>query len=225
MIPTSVRFDLVHVGKCGGATVATALQQAGYSFEHVHMRRPRVSPTRSYVVLVRDPMARFVSAFNWRRHRLSHGLSPQGPKRDPIWRLKHESEWAFISMLESAEALAEQLVAEPGFDVSPAITLMNLIGHVPQGFAWYLGRLLDEIVPSQLLAVVCQERLEGDMHDAFGIRPSVSQHRDYPRLSEELSPLARANLMQVFSEEYRTLEKLRRLADAAGVPISMRYTP
>jgi hypothetical protein len=39
MIPTGAEFDLVHVGKCAGGTVASALRQAGYSFQHVHMRR------------------------------------------------------------------------------------------------------------------------------------------------------------------------------------------
>jgi len=225
MIPTGAEFDLVHVGKCAGGTVASALRQAGYSFQQVHMRRPEVSRSRSYVVLVRDPVARFVSAFNWRRHRLSHDINRHDAQRDPIWRLKHQSEWAFVSMFESAGALAEQLVAGPGFDVSPAIELTNLIGHVRHGFAWYLGHLLGEIEPSQLLAVVCQERLEQDLLATFGIRPAVSRHHDYPRLSEELSPLARANLATFLSDEYRTLERLRRLADAAGVPISMDYQP
>lgn len=187
------------------------------------MRRPDVCPSRSYVVLVRDPMSRFVSAFNWRRHRLSHDINPEDPQRDPIWRFKHQSERAVLSMFESVGALAEQLVNEPGIDVSPAIELMNLINHVRHGFAWYLGHLLDEIKPSQLLAVVCQERLEEDMLAVFGVRPTASLNRDYPRPSEELSPLARANLAKFLSEEYRTLAKLRRMADTAGVPMSVDY--
>jgi hypothetical protein len=225
MIPTDAKFDLVHVGKCGGTPVARALRKAGYSFERVHMRRPKVSESRSYVLLVRDPVARFVSAFNWRRHVLGQDLNPEDPTRDPIWRLKHRAEWAFIAMFASAGELAEQLVVEPGSQVSPAIELANLIGHVRQGYGWYFDRLPDEILPSQLLAMVCQERLEEDLHAAFGIRPRESRHRDYPRLSEQLSPRARANLADILGDEYRTLEKLMRLADAAGIPMSVRYMP
>ncbi|MBU3728177.1 MAG: hypothetical protein FGM37_02875 [Phycisphaerales bacterium] len=225
MISPDVHFDLVHVGKCGGSTIATALRASGFRFEHVHMRRPAVSPSRSYVVLVRDPMQRFVSAFNWRRHRLRGDLNPDRDDADPLWRLKHQSERAFLSMFESAGALAERLVAEPGFDVSPAITLMDLIGHVPHGFHWYLGHLLEEIKPSQLRAVVCQERLEEDIQAAFGLRVSESRNWDYPRVSGELSPLARQNLARVLADEYRTLERLGRVAAAAGIPMSMRYVP
>lgn len=135
MITTDVHFDLIHVGKCAGATVVRELRRGGYKFEHVHMRRPAISPDRRYVVVVRDPMARFVSAFNWRRHRLEEGRSPEGKDADAVGLMKRRVEESFIAMFETANVLAEQLDPLPGRDMAPIISMLSVIGHVAQGFA------------------------------------------------------------------------------------------
>lgn len=85
--------------------------------------------------------------------------------------------------------------------------------------------MLDEIEPSQLLGVVAQENLDQDMRALFGIPPTFAEHSDYPHGSRGLSALARRNLARVFSEEYRTLGRLQRLAGRAGVRMSMTYSP
>jgi hypothetical protein len=59
-------FDVIHVGKCAGSSLAAELSQRGYSFNHIHMSQPTMEPNRKVVVLVRDPVERFISAFNWR---------------------------------------------------------------------------------------------------------------------------------------------------------------
>lgn len=223
MISRRVHFDLVHVGKCGGGTVAAELRQGGYTFEKVHMRRPAIAPGRRYVVVVRDPMARFVSAFNWRRHKLDGDLSPEGKDADAVWLMKHQVEKRLIAMFESANDLAEQLESLPGYDVSPLISMLGVIVHVQQGFSWYLDQMLDEIEPSQLLGVVAKESLEQDMLALFGIRTTLARNSDYPHGSQDLSPRARANLARVFAEEYRALDRLKRLADCAGVRMSVTY--
>jgi hypothetical protein len=227
MIAAGVQFDLIHVGKCGGKTTADELRHAGFRFAHVHLRRPAITPDRRYVVMVRDPMARFVSAFNWRRHLLQAGLNREVGVTDPaqVWLVKHQAESAFIRLYETASMLAEQFEPLPGHDISPAITMLGLIGHVQQGFCWYLDQMLDEIEPSQLLGVVAQENLGQDMLALFGIRPTLARNSDYPRGSQELSPLARRNLARVLSEEYRALHRLKLLADRAGVYMSVTYSP
>lgn len=225
MISPGVSFDLIHVGKCAGATVARELRRGGYEFEKFHMRRPIVAPERRYVVTVRDPMARFVSAFNWRRQLLRSLLDPELRDADPVWVAKHRVEKAFIERFATAGSLAESLEPDPGFDVSPAISMLRVIAHVTEGFHWYLDELLDVIEPRQLLGVVSQENLDQDMQAMFGIRPVLVCHRGDCCDPVDLSALARRNLARVFSEEYRTLHRLERLADRAGVRMSASYSP
>jgi len=218
-------FDLVHVGKCGGSSMAEELRSHGHRFEHVHLRRPLWQPGRRYVVLVRDPVARFVSAFNWRRHLFEADLLPAARQDDPVARLRHRVERDFLAEFADANALAERLERTGPEEVSPVSTLMQLIGHVPQGFAWYLDGLLDAIEPAQLAAVIATERLADDCERAFGFRPTLTRNGGYPARGGGLSPAARANLAREFTTEYRTLARLGGLAERGGAAMSVRYDP
>jgi hypothetical protein len=218
-------FDLVHVGKCGGGSISSELRAGNYDFEHYHMRRPAARPDRRYVILVRDPVARFVSAFNWRTHLYRTGGLPRANATDRISQLRHRAEEEFLLSFDNANALAEQLVPVGQYEVSPISVLLGLIGHVPHGFQWYLGRLLDQIEPRQIAGVVCTERLADDFVHLFGFQPAMEIHRSAGSYSTHFSEKARANLVREFHDEYATLKKLASIADEAGTTMSMRYDP
>ena len=58
----------VHIGKAGGGAVQMQLRSAGISFDAVHLSYTPSNAILSHdwiVVGVRDPVARFVSAYNW----------------------------------------------------------------------------------------------------------------------------------------------------------------
>ncbi len=223
MITPDTPFDLVHVGKCGGTSAATELRKHGFFFEHVHLRRPQVGSERRYVVLVRDPVARFVSAFNWRRHLIAEG-SLAAPE-DPIARLRHEAERTLLTSFADVSSFAEALVPKPGYDVSPILTMMQVIGHVPQGFAWYLDGLLRRIEPGQLLGVVQMERFAADIERLFGFVPVARRNAHAGSQAPPLSPLGLANLSRVLAPEYDTLAELSALARRTGTPMSIEYRP
>lgn len=223
MITPATPFDLVHVGKCGGTSAATELRGHGFRFDHVHMRRPEVGPERRYVVLVRDPIARFVSAFNWRRHLIAEA-SLTTPA-DPVGRIRHEAERSLLALFTDVNQFAEALVPNRGYDVSPALTMMQVIGHVPQGFGWYLDGLLRRIDPGQLLGVVQLERFAADIERLFGFAPTARRNAQAGSSAPSLSPLGLANLTRVLAAEYETLNELATLARRAGVPMAIEYRP
>jgi hypothetical protein len=218
-------FGLVHVGKCGGATVEEALRDRNFIFDHYHLRRPVYKEEQCYVILVRDPIARIVSAFNWRYYWLSEEIIRQGDAKDPLAQMKHRFELDFLSQFENVNAFAEQLVRPGKFDVSPISTMMSLVGHVMQGFVWYLGDLLESMQPHQLAGVITTERLADDVEALFGFRPDKERNRYYPSRESFLSPRGRANLAREFEAEYRMLHRLEALANQAGVRMSMTYDP
>jgi len=224
-LTTETPFDLVHVGKCGGSSIVEELRARRFCFEHFHMRRPQPAADRRYVVLVRDPVARFVSAFNWRSHLLENDLLPPARSQDPIARLRHRAEREFLAEFADVNAFAERLVRTGKHEVSAPATLMQLVGHVPQGFAWYLDDLLGGIEPAQLAGVIATERLADDFEEVFGFRPVAERNRHYASRGTELSPQGRANLAREFAAEYRTLGRLADLARRAGVPMSVAYDP
>ncbi len=189
------------------------------------MRRPVARPGRSYVILARDPVARFVSAFNWRKHLYRTGaLEPQAA-RDPISELRQRAEKEFLFQFEDANALAEELVLNGSYEIGAPSVLVGLIGHVPRGFHWYLGGLLEEIEPRQISGIICTEQLSGDFERVFGFRPTVELNVSKSKKSTVISPKGREHLAREFHFEYATLKKLSAMADEAGIPMSMRYDP
>ena len=150
---------------------------------------------------------------------------PAARSDDPITRLRHRTERELLEAFEDANAFAERLVRSDGREVTSLTTMMALIGHVHQGFAWYLDHLLERIEPDQLAGVIATERLAADVERLFGFRPSVERNRHAASRPPALSAAGRANLAREFASEYRTLSRLGELARRAGVPMSVRYDP
>jgi hypothetical protein len=218
-------FHLVHIGKCGGSTVASELQAANFRFNHFHMQRPVARSETRYVILARDPVARFVSAFNWRKHLYINGTLPRPQFDGPLSELRHRPEREFLFRFEDANALAEQLGTHGIYEVTAASSLLALIGHVPQGFDWYLSHLLEQIKANQIVGVICTERLTDDFEHLFGFRPKLEIHRVESSQPTWISKEGRANLIREFHREYAVLHKLTLMARDAGVRMSMRYDP
>ena len=218
-------FDLVHIGKCGGITVARELQAAHFQFRHFHWRRPIPATGIRYLILARDPVARFVSAFNWRKHLYANGTLPQPQFAGPLSELRHRPERDFLFHFKDANSLAEQLGTQGVHEVTNATSLLGLIGHVPQGFDWYLSHLLEQIKANQIAGVICTERLADDFDHIFGFRPKLEIHRIEPPQSTWISKEGRANLIREFHREYAALHKLMLMTQDAGVQMSMRYDP
>ncbi|MDC0195960.1 sulfotransferase family protein, partial [Candidatus Thioglobus sp.] len=62
----------VHIGKCGGATLGKSLLNSPIvnerfrTFTKIHVCKPPILKNASYAIVVRNPIKRAVSAFNWR---------------------------------------------------------------------------------------------------------------------------------------------------------------
>lgn len=201
-ITRGTEFCLIHVGKCGGGTVRMELRRQGFPFRNFHLVAPEPVPGEGYVVLVRDPVRRLVSAFNWRRQIYSKGLrlTPPGSRQ------AMESE--FLNRFEGIHDLAEQLgtLRGPALEVLRARTLE--IGHVRKGFVWHLQGLLASASDIRILAVMAQETLAADMQAVFGVELQQAVNVGDPEASTELTPTGQASLVGLMVDEYRCLARL-----------------
>ncbi len=219
-----IGFDLIHVGKCAGSSLAAELGQRDYSFNHIHMSQPIVEQNRKIVVLVRDPVERFISAFNWRLYLLRNDRIASVDD-DQIGKLKRRLELEVLLNFEDVNHFTEQLPAPQNQDFCHINALMGLIGHAHEGFAWCLSNLIDQIKPDQLLGVIAQERFKQDTKALFGFTPKLTLNSNYPSHYQTLSARGRTNLAWALRADYQTLKALSGLADRAGTPMSVAYTP
>ena len=207
--PARPRRVLIHIGKCGGGAVKAALSEAGMASELriVHIRRPAYGRRLRYVVLARNPLARAVSAFNW-RYRL---VVAEGVQAN-----RFAGERGVLTRYGSVEALGEALYDADGTPRAGPIRHARMIHHLREDIGFYLTRLLGRCRPEQIEAVLMQETLSEDMERVFGIAGLRRIHDNRGMSADDLSPRARANLMRFLHRDYEALARLYAWARSKG---------
>lgn len=158
----------MHIGKCGGTTIGWWLYSvkrqfvgttaSGYHEHHMNRRyaEPDESGTSNFLVWVRDPVARFRSAYDWQLSVINApvpahanpgwtcSLGPDCPSPGKVATKAHTGHAYTVSFEEqmlhfdSANHLAESIYAM-GNDGKVARALMaNPLEHIAKGIGWYL---------------------------------------------------------------------------------------
>lgn len=198
------RTILVHVGKCGGSTCRTAISESAVRIDHVvHVRQPVPEAGARYFIIARSPIARAISAFNW-RHWLVNNDDRQAAR--------FPGERVILNHYGSLGALAEQLYFPDETDNALAQGNFRSVHHLGEDIAFYLDSLFSKIDSKQVAGVVMQETLNADMDRLFGVTTNLREkahHAITPPGMLALSNLARANLRRFLRRDFACLEKLR----------------
>jgi hypothetical protein len=205
------RNDLVviHIGKCAGATVRKELNAAGMAHSEVHVSKPIYYPDKRYLILLRNPVDRFVSAFNWRSRIIAEGLYKKSRKGI-------EAEKRVFHRFLTAEQAALALFLSDGSPDFDVWRQLNCIGHVSMNIDFYLRSFLHLCDRKSLIGVVSVETLNSDMQRLFSVGVSSFEHRNStPGLNTQLSGLARSYLVRYLHSDYKCI---MRLADFGLIP-------
>ena len=98
------KLNVVHIGKCGGGTVTLAIEQSTLlrerfeSIEITHIKKVQYSDNESYLIVIRNPIDRAISAFNWRYH-----LVVETEKQ----RERFKGEWEILKKYSSLNSISE----------------------------------------------------------------------------------------------------------------------
>jgi hypothetical protein len=207
---------VLHIGKTAGTALKAVLDaQKNIDslfpveiFSH-EMTLPRLCgerPDHQVIFFVRDPLSRFVSAFN---SRLRRGQ----PRYNSQWTKAEEVAFSHFSTANQlAEALAKQ---EPR-----AISAMAAISHIRQTLVYFLGSIeLLERERDRILFIGEQERFDADLamlRELLRVNPSIitptddiGAHRNPSHMQRELSDMAARAVTAWYDEDYRILEWCR----------------
>jgi len=202
----ATRFHHIHIGKCGGSTLITAVEnservKAFPSQIRTHLKPPDYSPNDAYLISLRNPVRRALSAFNWRHH-LIHG--PQQQKG------RHQGERDTLGKYGALNPLAEKLY--DGGDLNHAAAEeFRSIQHLYEDIAFYLKPVLAQARPGQFFAAVTQENIAEDIKRTLGVESIVARKRGYPVTDAQrfLSATAIAHIRRFFIEDYKCIMALR----------------
>jgi len=197
----------IHIGKCGGDSLWEALlaskriKRRFKRLRRTHVRKPVYEAGTKYVFVVRNPIERALSAFNW-RYRL---VVEEGTQKTRI-----EGEYEALRKYGTLEALA--LALYDGETLNERVAEeFRTIHHLREDIHYYLGECFSRISPNQVYAVLCQKTLDADIHRFIGVRNDLRVNENRQATPPErlaLSRDARARLGEFLREDYECLARL-----------------
>lgn len=216
----SKKLNYIHIGKCGGATVWRAIKESekvNQIYENVyrtHVRKPIYDSNTHYIFVLRNPIDRALSAFNWRYKILISDNKQVG---------KFKGEKEVVEKYGSLENLAIQLYDEGRLNHG-VLEEYKTIHHLKEDINFYLEGCFGAIKPSQIYALLCQETLDEDMQKFLEFNPGrrVNENKMAFRSDmKTLSSQAKNNLRKVLHKDFESIEKLAQLANLENRKLEM----
>lgn len=209
-------LNFVHVGKCAGTSIETALQQMEIEYEGYHCFDANVrlkarldsSNDDFYLVTVRDPIKRFISAFYWDLYEKRIINDEVGPKGS--WKSIFE---AFATPNDLAESLSssDRVLA----DLANHAVKESFL-HMHLTLSWYLSVDLAKRLTSSNAFVVRAEHADSDFagftKTVLGrtftgqlMREKSDYKNEISAYSTCLSDRAVMNLKKIYRDDYEVL--------------------
>lgn len=213
-------LNFIHIGKCGG----TSVRQAVYSSQKVrslydeirtiHVARPIFRRNVDYLVVIRNPIERAISAFNW-RFKIVVEQSTQSSR--------FKGEKNSLLKYKTLNNLAESLYNESGNLCAVADYDYRSIHHLREGIDFYLHHQFFALPSNLIYGVIIQSSLTQDCARLLDVdfvpEKNKNSSRSVKSRATNLSSLARTNLRKYLYKEYRCILQMRE----AGLITSLEY--
>jgi hypothetical protein len=212
-------LNVLHIGKTGGTALKHVLAENRDASRYQLLFRGHdvtladVAAGERYMFLIRDPLARFVSAFNGR-------LREDRPRYHYPWR---DEERVAFAIFKTPNQLAEALSADDAEGRAQAEAAMHGIGHVNTPYTfWFPDESAFRARLDDLFFVGLQDRLDDDFEllriklglpdDIHLPRDETVAHRTPSGFESQLSERAQANLQRWYERDLAFVELCRQLA-------------
>ena len=210
MSPT---LNVVHIGKCGGSTVRLAISQSVFlaakfdKVEFTHISQVKYSQHQKYLIVIRNPVDRAISAFNWRYHLV---VETEQQKE------RFEGEWHILKKYSTLNAISERLYTIDSDSLNQDVSReFKVIHHLREDISFYLSDMLDQLRPSQVYVIIKQHSIASDCNSLLGPNVNIQHEKRHgdnvPPLKKELSELARRNLRRYLHKDFVCILKLYNL--------------
>ncbi len=197
------KYCLIHIGKCGGLTLREALEKSSRfrGLDVVHVAKPVYLKQSKYLIVARDPIARCISAFNWRYKLVV---------KDQVQKHRFAGEYEILQKYQQLSALAEELYDEDGCLDTQVAGEFETIHHLRERISYYLEDFLTVCPRSAIVDVLMTETLAADIARVAEVpQAMVGRLNDNTTASSTpLSARAKSNLVRYIRSDYDALLKL-----------------
>jgi len=183
--------NIIHIGKCGGSTVGLILTQNNIKFEHIHIEKPIFNKHKKYLIMIRNPIRRFISAFNWRyRLVVVDKVQPD--------RFKGEAET--LTRYKSVENMVMNI---DSYDKTK-----QYIHHIYEDIDFYLGDFLQKCKKKNIVGVILQEDLNNCMMEIFRVQVGDTNLKKNNSSDTYISNTGYEKLKKYLYKDYQCIDKL-----------------
>ena len=162
-------LNVIHIGKCGGTTVKQSIESSekiNKKYNNIiitHIKKPIYSKDFDYLIIIRNPISRAQSAFNWRKKLVLDKSIKHNFNKNFI-----ENEYRIIKKYNYFNILCEKLFTKEGKLDSDVAQDFISIHHLYHDISYYLEDLLPKIMPKQIYGVIKQYNLNNDCKELLG---------------------------------------------------------
>jgi hypothetical protein len=212
-------LHVLHIGKTGGTALKQVLSEYADSccyrliLEGHEVTLPAIAPGERFMFVIRDPLTRFVSAFNGRRR-------ADRPRYHYPWR---EEERVAFGIFNTPDQLATALSSDDAIERAQAHAAMRGIGHLNTPYSFWFG---DESAFQARLSDLFFIGLQDQLDDCFELlrrrlglppearlpRDEALAHRTPQGFETHLGDVARANLEEWYAADLAFVQVCRELA-------------
>lgn len=193
---------IIHIGKTGGSSLFKSLKLLNLFHEYkvVHVRKVIYRKDLKYIILIRNPINRAISAFNYRYKNLV--ILKRNEDR-------FFNEKIILEKYKSLNNLAENLYFKNGQLRRKVSEEFKSIHHLNEDINFYLKDLLKKCSSKQILSVIAQENLYEDVLKTFNIKCYENEKVSDASLNKvHLKDIAIYNLRKYLKKDYIQIQKL-----------------
>jgi len=197
----------IHIGKCGGSSLGQAINESEIikkrfkKITTIHLSKPPILKKARYLIVIRDPIERSLSAFNWRYKNVVEGSLPKG---------EYIKDYKVLKKYGSLNNLADCLYINGNLNLNVAKEFKT-IRQLNEDITFYLEDLIKKIKKEQIFCVLSQETLNEDIKKYLGNTTvsrinENSKHTDLNK--KHLTANAIYNLKMFLYEDYEIINRL-----------------
>ena len=200
---------IIHIGKCGGGSLRQELKNKDFKACHCHCKKPMIEEKFKYIILIRDPINRFISAFNWKLFRCTTkvGANLEEFKKKKIYNINEIEGYKYWNDINN---FAENLYDKNGNINDMALKLIENSNHLHFDINYYL----EEILPffnRNNCDIIRYEYYHDDVNKVFNIESISSKSHFYTKpYNKYISDKGIQNLRKFLEKDYNCFHKLRK---------------
>ena len=198
------------MGKCGGSTIEKLLADSSliaHKYETIiqsHVHGVTVDSNCDYLICLRNPISRAISAYEWRKKLVIYDHAPNQENR-------FRGESNVLKAYNSFSDLTSKLYQEDASLNELVARDFELIHHLRESISFYLKPLLPVLTCSNVYGIICQETLSVDCEKLLGIAPKGIVERKNNSRQESPATLGNqgvANLKRYLHDDYVCITNL-----------------